>query len=352
MYYRGDIEDNNVKFAGKCWKAVRTTDTGGIKLIYNGDYTELNKCNNTGTSTSISIEIEGYTIDEAEFFDYYNAMAFNGYMCGDYYVPSQEVNTWVSGAKFGSDFIYENGVYKLVDATATSADANHHYSCNAADQNATCETIRYVYYIINSANYYINLSDGESVEDAIKEMQSNKYDSSAKAMIDYWYETNMIDYTNRIEDTIYCNNRSSDDTSGWNPHGGDPRNDHSYSSRISLASNGVNLQCRKNDAFTVNNNAGNRALTYPAALITTDELNLAGASSGPLNNYYMKSDYSYWTMSPVFYSGFSAVNYYAGGYLYNGGVEEYHRYRPVISIKPGQLITKGTGTVADPYVIE
>lgn len=26
--------------------------------------------------------------------------------------------------------------------------------------------------------------------------------------------------------------------------------------------------------------------------------------------------------------------------------------RPAISIKPGQLITKGTGTVTDPYVIE
>ena len=34
-YYRG-IVDNNVKFANYCWKAIRTTDTGGVKLIYNG----------------------------------------------------------------------------------------------------------------------------------------------------------------------------------------------------------------------------------------------------------------------------------------------------------------------------
>ena len=32
MYYRGDV-DNNVLFGGFCWKIVRTTDTGGIKLI-------------------------------------------------------------------------------------------------------------------------------------------------------------------------------------------------------------------------------------------------------------------------------------------------------------------------------
>ena len=37
VYYRGAVEDNNVVFNNKCWKAVRTTDTGGVKLIYNGE---------------------------------------------------------------------------------------------------------------------------------------------------------------------------------------------------------------------------------------------------------------------------------------------------------------------------
>ena len=27
---------NNVIFAGQCWKMMRTTDTGGVKMIYNG----------------------------------------------------------------------------------------------------------------------------------------------------------------------------------------------------------------------------------------------------------------------------------------------------------------------------
>ncbi len=35
-YYRGNIDNNNVLFAGFCWKMVRTTSTGGVKLIYNG----------------------------------------------------------------------------------------------------------------------------------------------------------------------------------------------------------------------------------------------------------------------------------------------------------------------------
>ncbi len=37
IYYRGDVENNNVYFANFCWKAVRTTEKGGVKLIYNGE---------------------------------------------------------------------------------------------------------------------------------------------------------------------------------------------------------------------------------------------------------------------------------------------------------------------------
>ena len=35
-YYRGAVENNNAMFAGLCWKIVRTTETGGTKLLYNG----------------------------------------------------------------------------------------------------------------------------------------------------------------------------------------------------------------------------------------------------------------------------------------------------------------------------
>lgn len=34
----------NVKFAGFCWQILRTTDTGGVKLIYNGEYVEGTGC--------------------------------------------------------------------------------------------------------------------------------------------------------------------------------------------------------------------------------------------------------------------------------------------------------------------
>ena len=44
-YYRGEIDYNNVLFRGFCFKILRTTSEGGIKLIYSGMPNE-GKCNN------------------------------------------------------------------------------------------------------------------------------------------------------------------------------------------------------------------------------------------------------------------------------------------------------------------
>ena len=51
-YYRGEVENNNVIFANFCWKIIRTTNTGGVKLIYNGTPSN-GVCNNTGEATEI-----------------------------------------------------------------------------------------------------------------------------------------------------------------------------------------------------------------------------------------------------------------------------------------------------------
>ena len=52
-YYRGAV-DNNVKFGDYCWKAVRTTTTKGVKLIYNGEAVGNQCTTQTGTGTIIN----------------------------------------------------------------------------------------------------------------------------------------------------------------------------------------------------------------------------------------------------------------------------------------------------------
>ena len=54
-YLRGLHTNNNVKFADSCWKIIRTTGTGGIKMIYNGDV------DGSGTCTTNSGEHNGFT---------------------------------------------------------------------------------------------------------------------------------------------------------------------------------------------------------------------------------------------------------------------------------------------------
>ena len=50
-YYRGNV-DNHLIFAKVCWRIIRTTETGGVKLIYDGKPSN-GECNNTGGAASI-----------------------------------------------------------------------------------------------------------------------------------------------------------------------------------------------------------------------------------------------------------------------------------------------------------
>ena len=48
-------QNGNVLFGDYCWQIVRTTDTGGIKLIYNGVPTNDGKCPTSGRPSSIGV---------------------------------------------------------------------------------------------------------------------------------------------------------------------------------------------------------------------------------------------------------------------------------------------------------
>ena len=70
-YYRGNV-DNRVIFANFCWRIVRTTETGGVKLIYDG-VPSNGQCSNTGDNS---------TIGSSRFNENYNNAKYVGYMYG------------------------------------------------------------------------------------------------------------------------------------------------------------------------------------------------------------------------------------------------------------------------------
>ena len=363
VYYRGAVEDNNVVFNNKCWKAVRTTDTGGVKLIYNGENVgtlEIPNCNNTGTDTHINIS----GTNMFSFNTNYNSPAYVGYMYGTVYPYS--TSNWTSGAKFGSGFTWDGTNYKLTDATETTPNDTHHYSCNSTDAEATCTSIRYVYWVNGSNKYYITISDGKGIEEAIKDMQANTNSSNAKTQIDAWYLSSMAGVTNRLEDTIWCNDRSISRYNGWSATGkiNGSNSDYkefsllfgahersNYASNTSTVKNQPSIACpNKNDSFTVSNARGNQKLTYPVALLTEDEMVLAGGITGITSTFYLNNGSTY--LSPSYFNSYIAVGFIvSNGRIGRSDVNGSNGLRPSVSLKPGLPITQGSGTVSDPYVI-
>ena len=254
-YYRGNV-DNRVIFANKCWRIIRTTETGGVKLIYDGKPTN-GQCNNTGGNSAIATSAFNLNRDNAKYV---------GYMYGN------------------------------------------------------------------------------SIDDT-----TNTTDSTIKASIDTWYKNNMTNYTDKLEDTVFCSDRSyTTNGSALN-----------FATKTRLDVNKTpTLKCKNlKDKFTVDINNGNGNLTYPIALITADETVYAGVVLNSANStFYLKIGTWYVTMSPYdFTSSAPHVLYIGSGGILkgaDGGVYDASgAVRPVISLKPGIAMTGGSGTATDPFIV-
>ena len=177
---------------------------------------------------------------------------------------------------------------------------------------------------------------------------TNENNSSAKTMIDTWYQNNMTAYTEYLEDTIWCNDRSVYKTESSNIyHGAYGRNESAYSPSIECPNT--------NDKFTVSGKVGNGKLTYPVALLTSDEATRAGHGWSIYNDKsYLYTNQDWWLLSPrglhqniayVFYvNSNSAMGYYRVNYT--SGV------RPALSLAPGTLVAEGTdGSPESPFEV-
>ncbi len=219
-------------------------------------------------------------------------------------------------------------------------------------------------------NAYVGYMYGTAGSSTYEETHKNTNNSTIKIFIDNWYKTNLSNYTDYLQDTIYCNDRSITPVSNFQDQemtgDGSGRTSTAYSS---LSRNYINsprtpsLKCSNaNDKFTVDTSNGNGVLTYPVGLVTTDEMIYAGASAyDVINNSYIVNsafylyteDYRFWTMTPaVFIGGSAGVDVGTGGYagyglVYYGGCG----VRVVVSLK-SDAITGGNGTMNNPFTVE
>ena len=287
---------------------------------------------------------------------------------------------------YGNSVTYDGTNYTLTDTIGYSPMTwddnynkinNNHYTCFSTSN--TCSTVYYIYYATSTTSYYIPLTGGKKVEDALSDMfDSNinnsiiKGNSTISGTIDYWYAKNMTSYTNNyIEDTVYCNDRSitqkngvSSQKNGWDPDNGYVGKDL-YFGAYGRKNNPSVICPRISDTFSVSNSIGNGKLDYPVGLLTADEIILAGGSDGYNYNYYLWNGVpgsnsssgatKWWTASPLRFSSNNASIWSVsdGGYLSGSDVVYSTRgIRPVISIKHGIRTSGGEGTKDDPYTLE
>lgn len=144
MYYRGNVSNNNLLFAGLCWKIVRTTENGGVKLLYSGlpgniyetvpvpvgDYTLMQENPNfvydAETNSWICSDPDGTGIEFGlEFVDgfekNYNinvTMALNTTAMGIvFYDEDEEKNAYFSkDVPFDVNFVHHNDLHANPDA--------------------------------------------------------------------------------------------------------------------------------------------------------------------------------------------------------------------------------------------
>ena len=361
-YYRGQISDNNVIWSGFCWKIVRTTAAGGVKIIYNGAPSN-GQCNASGLNAAINRTAYAYNTS-------WNSPAHVGYKYG----ATIQLTSKTPGSTaftFANDVSRSGNTYTLsgdtisgtwADRRIESASRYHYFCTNGA---TTCSNTQIGYitvYSYSNTIYYLPLNGYDDIEAAKTAMFTNTTDSNAKRVIESWFESNRLD-DSKLEDAVFCNDRSyysgsmksKDSLAAGNP------NHYSfynvYGRNVYGDENGIikpSLECNNSrDAFQVSNN--NAKLKHKIGLPTADETTLAGVPWFERENdtrNYLYTGYYSWLGSPSYVG-----EDYTDELRWNDGLHTYYTgdtegLRPMVVLKAGTRFTSGNGLKTSPYIVE
>lgn len=346
VYYRGDVANNNVIFADFCWLIVRTTETGGVKLLYNGEVNSDGSCNNYSNATATKV---------------YDSNVFNAYLYKE---------TFVYNSKFDSP-VYVGYMYNDTNKYFTHSEGwieEKVWPEWGSDHNGVLDSTGYLAHLSNNT---IDSVTGYHVQ--------NKYDSNAKSIIDSWYKSYIYGKIeeNLLEDTVWCNERSVTSETFTIENYATNR-DFYFALYTKIEENkymagGVvpSLVCSRDmDKFTVSSENGNGDLTYPIGMLTGDETVMAGTGASfwdntPVPTTYLSIPYvndyenysNYWLLSPYWFSSGKA-----GSMAVSGGRSDYWwvdhfdqisgvGIRAAISLKNDTYIIGGNGTFEKPYIV-
>ena len=215
-------------------------------------------------------------------------------------------------------------------------------------------------------NAYVGYMYGTSGSSSYAATHTNTNDSELKKFLDTWYENNLKNYTAYLVDDGFCNDRSVLETIG--NYGVSSMETH-YKGYARITASLPSLKCSQSDDLFTTSSAsiGNKALIYPIATITADEVMLAGSSGGMFDGNWNKTKESanyldigkeYWTITPAgFFAPYEATSLVSGVFCVgtNGSLDDYWVYqlqgiRPVINLRSNS-IKSGNGEVNTPYKV-
>ena len=368
-YYRGDVQNNNVYFGGYYWKIIRTNGDGSLRLIYNGK-----TANATGNNTVINNTTYQYSTK-------YPDPTYVGYMYGKNFEHqiSDETKyydiTVATKYYFADDYEFDESTenYKLKGnmkqgtfSEMKDEFGTYPYTCKSTNSTASCQVLIKVNSLMSETSAKVQYYSYSST--SLDDTRTNELSSNAKTQLDKWYATNIVGktdddgnlLTNYIVDAKFCNDRSITDKTYNSGYKLNQNTVYSSYTRLYQNTNKIaTLKCSGDmrDQFSTTSSYGNGQLTYPVALITADEVALAGGKYNTKNeNYYLRGNYNYWTMTSSRFLSSSVKGaimcVVANGQFSETVVGNSLGIRPVINIRSDILISSGDGTVNSPYQLK
>ena len=329
-YFRGNVTNNYVEFANKCWRIVRVTGDGSIKLVLHNDNVNnvTSPCASSNNSTSAAFARYSGTTYTTKYNEQGNDNTYVGFMYG---------------------------------TAGSSTYAETHANINKSTILQNLET----WYKNNLASYESKLADtiwcndkstktNQTITSTSLNTTTNKLNKSSSTYLGLGYGTNQTLYSGRqrVRSNYYYTDTSS--------------------KQYGTVGTGPTLICPldndggKLSKFTVKDTInGNGALDYKVGLLTVDEVLYAGNidyygyqalnyNNSSINSYLRENATSiwYWSFSPDHLDGRARVLLVGGdGSVGGSWVLDADGVRPAVSLTSATTISGGNGTSSNPFVV-
>lgn len=312
-YFRGAVENNYVEYANMCWRIVRSTGDGSIKMVLSNN-NGLTESKNTPKSNT-PCNATGDELAYANINDNDTCSEFN---------RTRDDNAFI-GLMYGD------------------VDSSSYIDTHANTNPSTILT-----YLNNWYTKVLSKQNGFNEKQLADTIWCNDKKVITKSLYNPWNYNTASNLGYNMETTYYNSTVRLVEKNG------------------EAGGTGPSLICENDSAggklskFTVNDtNYGNGALSGYAkiGILTADEVALAGGAYEIANNTYYLNKNSlnfWWLLSPADYSGtYSEI----WGVNDEGGLtlitsEECRAIRPVLSLVSNISFSSGTGTATDPYIIK